>query len=137
MGKPSRSITPKVPLERNIRTRSSTLRKKSADESYDSQKMKPFFEDNNFPPRDFPIAQTKPKFFPNDDDIDQYFASCFNSNFKNKEIQHILEKEPNEEKNHRENKKTKSKIVLPKQEVFDEAAESQVKSSLASIEEEN
>jgi hypothetical protein len=46
-----------------------------------------------------------------------------------------LEKEINEEKKYRKTKKPK--IALPKQDVFDEAAESQVKSSLASIEEEN
>ncbi len=96
MGKPGKSITFSVPIKRTVRTRSITLRKKSADESFESQ-IKPFFEENDLPPRDHSIIQTKPKFFPNHEDIDIYFSSsCFNSNFKKKEESHqLLEKDLN------------------------------------------
>ena len=135
MGKPSKSANSSVPAERKIKTRSVSLRKNSIDESLENQ-LKPLLEESALSQKNYQIAQAKSKYFPYHEDIDMYFASCFTTNFKSKdESNHSLEKESTTEKNYKENKKPN--IFIQKQDISDEGAESQVKSSLASIEEGN
>ena len=73
-----------------------------------------------FSQKEYTISQNRHKYFPHHEDIDMYFAACFNSNLNNKEEYFgFPEKESTTEKCLKEPKKSENVILRP--EIVDEA----------------
>ncbi len=118
MPKPIKPLPTTLPPERNIRTRSRTLRKKSTDEPFENH-PKSFLEERYLPYKDYSTVQAKPKYFPHHEEADIF--ACIDDSIKNQ----LLEKESMLEKHFKEYKKPN--ILVYKPEIFYDAAESQAK----------